>query len=379
MITLIRSEIVCFIILLYLFAYSLIYIEGIRKTRFIRMCSFGIAHVIFDLITIYTVNNIDKVDALANKCFHILFYYFAILFCYELFVYAVENVLPAKAAGVAKIVGRTVVAVYFVSAPFLEITYIKGVGTYYSFGMCVYVGYAVAMLFSTSSLVILFSNIKRLPKNTCSALIPTSCAMIAFMLIQIFIPEVLFTGAVVTIVSIGMFFVYENPVQKYKEKAYMDLSTGVKNRNCFDEDFSRYKKRLNALGYAENSMGVLLCDLNGLKGVNDNFGHAVGDKLIQAAAKVLLRELKSAKGVYRTGGDEFVALYADTDRDVIEAEIDAVYAGCRAESANLKTPLSLAAGYAVTSASEDLDAAYNTADNEMYRVKKAMKKERDFS
>ena len=49
----IRCEIVCLIILLYLMIYSLMYIDGIVKTHFMKICCFANVHIIFDIITIY--------------------------------------------------------------------------------------------------------------------------------------------------------------------------------------------------------------------------------------------------------------------------------------------------------------------------------------
>lgn len=221
------------------------YIDGIVKTHFMKICCFANVHIIFDIITIYTVNHLETVPPLVNKWCHIFFYYAAILFCYEMLSYATDNVMMPKLKKVVKYITRAIVILYIVCAPFLEITYVKGRGTYYSFGMCVYAGYATAMVFALLSVIILVVNIKHLQTKIIMSVLPMSCILIIFMVIQIIVPELLFTGAAATIVIMGMFIIYENPVEEYKAKAYMDLDTGVKNRNCFDVDFLKYKNRFS--------------------------------------------------------------------------------------------------------------------------------------
>lgn len=373
MILMIRCEIVCLIILLYLMIYSLMYIDGIVKTHFMKICCFANVHIIFDIITIYTVNHLETVPPLVNKWCHIFFYYAAILFCYEMLSYATDNVMMPKLKKVVKYITRAIVILYIVCAPFLEITYVKGRGTYYSFGMCVYAGYATAMVFALLSVIILVVNIKHLQTKIIMSVLPMSCILIIFMIIQIIVPELLFTGAAATIVIMGMFIIYENPVEEYKAKSYMDLDTGVKNRNCFDVDFLKYKNRFQMLGYTSGSIGIVLCDLNNLKATNDTYGHAVGDRFLQIIAQILKKELRNSKEIYRVGGDEFVAIYMNINDDVIREEIDAVYNSCKQENDNYEFPLSIAIGYSVTSYTDDLDTAYTKADADMYRNKQDIK------
>lgn len=58
-----RSEVVCIAILLYLFFFSLRYSENEQKGRFLQMCICALGHVIFDLITVCTVNHLDSIPA----------------------------------------------------------------------------------------------------------------------------------------------------------------------------------------------------------------------------------------------------------------------------------------------------------------------------
>ena len=90
--------------------------------------------------------------------------------------------------------------------------------------------------------------------------------------------------------------------------AYMDRLTGLPNRRAFTPVLERACERART---AEDSFALLFLDLDKFKSVNDTLGHAVGDELLEAAAR-RLEELKGPSGfVARLGGDEFVVLLQD--------------------------------------------------------------------
>lgn len=91
-----------------------------------------------------------------------------------------------------------------------------------------------------------------------------------------------------------------------------DALTGFKNRKAYYSD-------IDAIEHDEEKskkpVGVIFVDVNGLKEVNDSFGHEAGDELIAAVAKNITAIFPEAKR-YRFGGDEFVVLSYDTSEDV---------------------------------------------------------------
>ena len=121
------------------------------------------------------------------------------------------------------------------------------------------------------------------------------------------------------------------------------------------------------------SVGFVIGDMNGLKVINDNYGHAEGDKLIKAAAAALLDNLSSAYGVYRIGGDEFAAIYISPNDDIVKDEIEKVRSAC-AEYKDSPVLLSIAMGYASGEYSADYMDIYNKADELMYSDKQEIKK-----
>ena len=366
-----RAEIVCLAILCFLLFCSLRYWENEEKGRFLKMCICALGHVIFDIITVITVN-IPKVPVLLNDILHVAFYECAILFCFEFFCYVSRIVFTRNVAEkIAKATCILPIAYPFVVF-FLDIEYLQGRGTNYSYGSSVMAGYGLAMLLFVVTLFMVVKHEKMDP-NVRKVLLPVILLALAGIIVQIFVPELLFTGAAVTLIVMGMYFAIENPVDKYKRKAYFDIDTGVRNKNSFEEDVY-YLNRKYREGERKTGVGYVICDLNGLKMVNDKYGHAEGDELIRLAAQVLTNHLRHAYRVYRIGGDEFAALNLDESYEVMAEEVATVRKVCtKVTTASSKLPLSVAIGYAVTNGEEYIEDICEEADKLMYENKLQMK------
>lgn len=88
---------------------------------------------------------------------------------------------------------------------------------------------------------------------------------------------------------------------------YNDQLTGLYNRRYYEEE-------LKSLDIKENyPLTIVLGDVNGLKLINDSFGHVVGDELIKKSAQIIKNGCRSQDVVIRLGGDEFVILLPKTD------------------------------------------------------------------
>jgi diguanylate cyclase (GGDEF)-like protein/PAS domain S-box-containing protein len=93
--------------------------------------------------------------------------------------------------------------------------------------------------------------------------------------------------------------------EKLHRLAYQDSITGLMNRVAFDEAIVRH---LNNFHSKRQQFALLFVDMDGLKFVNDSYGHPVGDKLIQETGKRISAVLKQQGDVARIGGDEFLLL-----------------------------------------------------------------------
>lgn len=102
--------------------------------------------------------------------------------------------------------------------------------------------------------------------------------------------------------------------------AHHDRLTGLPNRNLF---YDRLQHAISRLRRSEQRLAVLFLDLDRFKPVNDLYGHAAGDRVLQLLAARLEGAVREADTVARLGGDEFVVLVEDVDH---QYEVDQLIA-----------------------------------------------------
>lgn len=117
--------------------------------------------------------------------------------------------------------------------------------------------------------------------------------------------------------------------------------------------------------------GLALIDLDHFKRINDQHGHASGDRVLQTFATVAQACLRDGDVLARYGGEEFVLLLPSTDADQLTACCERLReAFANAEPVGLKVrSISLSAGMTLLEAGDDLDEALNRADQALYRAK----------
>lgn len=96
------------------------------------------------------------------------------------------------------------------------------------------------------------------------------------------------------------------------EMASRDQLTGLFNRRK-GWDYLHYEEERSAR--SREPLGVALFDLDKFKSINDNFGHDVGDRVLKVAADALASTLRASDILIRWGGEEFLAVFPDTDAD----------------------------------------------------------------
>ena len=161
--------------------------------------------------------------------------------------------------------------------------------------------------------------------------------------------------------------------EKLRFMSFHDALTGLFNRAYFEEELARLD------GSRQYPVSIISCDLDGLKQINDQFGHDAGDRALRAAAKVLsLNTFRKEDVVARIGGDEFVVVLPSVDLDDHKSILDRINIGI--EKFNKSTigdglyrPISMSIGYAVIMEDESLAEGYKAADKAMY-INKEKKK-----
>lgn len=155
--------------------------------------------------------------------------------------------------------------------------------------------------------------------------------------------------------------------------AYRDPLTGAKNKTAYLDAEKQMEERMRT---GRPAFGLVVLDINGLKQVNDHFGHDFGDMLIMDACKLICKVFKRSP-VYRIGGDEFVVILEDGDLDnyatlleQFQSEMDEMNRVARPDNC-----ISIARGIALYNSDTDLVFAnvFKRADDAMYKNKSAMK------
>jgi diguanylate cyclase (GGDEF)-like protein/PAS domain S-box-containing protein len=153
--------------------------------------------------------------------------------------------------------------------------------------------------------------------------------------------------------------------EQLKYLSLHDPLTGIYNRTYFEEELYR-------LGEARQlKLGIIICDLDGLKLVNDTLGHERGDVLLKATAEVIKRSIRQGDLIARIGGDEFAILLADNDVKIVEAVCQRIKE--QVEQYNKLNPellLNISFGFAVsTDNTTNVSSIFKEADDNMYREK----------
>ncbi|WP_173473220.1 GGDEF domain-containing protein [Eubacterium ruminantium] len=154
-----------------------------------------------------------------------------------------------------------------------------------------------------------------------------------------------------------------------------DSLTGLLNRKGFEKKFNElFDKDKNKL----YNIAIVSIDMDGLKYINDTFGHNCGDDAIKETSKCIYNALKSKEFVARMGGDEFVAVLILTDVGRIGQFIRSVRNNLKVINEKQKYPYELSASIGTSELTEwkDLLECMSQADKAMYLEKKAKKKNR---
>lgn len=176
------------------------------------------------------------------------------------------------------------------------------------------------------------------------------------------------------LIAAAMFSAMKNGESELFYKATHDSLTGISNRSLF---YDRLRQRLSQALKKQESFGIISLDMDGLKEINDNYGHRAGDASIKEIALRINNMLCEPDTVSRLGGDEFGVIVVNS---ATKAHMNSLIEkmGCEIrkpfqfEKHNIDLRASI--GYAVFSEDGiDLDTLIEKADQSMYEVKRRQK------
>lgn len=149
-----------------------------------------------------------------------------------------------------------------------------------------------------------------------------------------------------------------NLVRRLEEMCFLDQLTGIGNRHAMHDYIATMD--------LEKSIGIVYCDVMGLKKANDTKGHQEGDRLLLRACECLKKSFGDFK-LFRVGGDEFLALCAEIGEEELRQRIEKVKKEMK------KSDAAMAIGCIWRSdGKEDMDHLIRQADQRMYEEKRAL-------
>ncbi|WP_186429111.1 diguanylate cyclase [Clostridium sp. BSD9I1] len=156
--------------------------------------------------------------------------------------------------------------------------------------------------------------------------------------------------------------------ESIKKLAYKDSLTGLYNRTYFDEQMIMIEE--NITEYAPVS--IISVDLDGLKIVNDTFGHKSGDDFLKAAANIIAKAFRKTDVIARVGGDEVCIILPKSDNKVaLKKRSDILELIENHNKENPSTLISMSIGTATTRSLESIYDVYKRSDDNMYEYKLA--------
>jgi diguanylate cyclase (GGDEF)-like protein/PAS domain S-box-containing protein len=153
--------------------------------------------------------------------------------------------------------------------------------------------------------------------------------------------------------------------------AFLDPASQVANRRYLDQQLSQ---QLDQHSHHGTPFGILLCDVDELKHINDTYGHVAGDAALVTVAKTLSGCLRTSDVLGRWGGDEFLVILPGVTKDILAATSER----CRAQVSRSAVPvegarikLTISVGAVMAASVDSAESLLNRADQQLYSSKQA--------
>ena len=164
----------------------------------------------------------------------------------------------------------------------------------------------------------------------------------------------------------------QRDLQSARRLARLDTLTGIRNKNAFSEYSALLDTKIQNF-HESLHFGIVMCDVNDLKKLNDTRGHSFGDEAIQRASR-LICDVFDHSPVFRIGGDEFAVILDGRDYNERDVLLEKLKNESRSNQNTRSGPV-VACGMSVYEPATDnnFDAVFNRADKAMYENKSELK------
>lgn len=165
-------------------------------------------------------------------------------------------------------------------------------------------------------------------------------------------------------------------VSQLDELAYRDSLTGAGNKAAYEKAAQKLNSDIDA---GNVDFGIVMCDMNYLKRINDNFGHDKGNLYIQNMYRMLSSVFKTSTA-FRIGGDEFAVIVQGEElnhcRELIDSLKKQMHEGTKGADLEPWQKISTAIGFAKYETGDRVEDVFRKADASMYEEKRKMHAER---
>ena len=154
--------------------------------------------------------------------------------------------------------------------------------------------------------------------------------------------------------------------ERIRQLSRTDALTGLYNRRAYDQELAREWRRVQRNGAA---LSVLLIDADHFKSINDQHGHAVGDRVLQALAALIQRSAREIDVAARIGGEEFAVLLSDTGATSALNVAERIRSQIAQSDTMTVTGVTVSIGVATLAAEESAASLQHRADQALYMAK----------
>ena len=396
----VKYEIAAQIFVLFIFVYSCIeYPMRSRKNILFRIMSIIlILTQSFDILSAYVISYTDIFPRIINLLVNTAYFFFGTILCYLLGAYIDHYIIPENGKKLllkTKLILLIIEEIAIVANVFFGFFFYITEDNIYTHGDFFYVMHFVSILFIVMAGISMIINKKILGK----AQIIYGTIIISLYVLPIILQVLFFQSTLIimfgaSLIMLVTFFSLETPDyvklqntleelestrseleklnKKYYNLAHYDQMSELSNRTAYEEMILDLKSNMKKIR-EEQTIIILMADLNFLKYLNDTLGHNIGDEAIKNVASIIKESFSDKENCYRIGGDEFCVISIGNDKNEFESMYQEFIDKVAEKNKEVDYPFSVGSAYYVVK-DESIDDAIQVVDNMMYENKNEIKK-----